>query len=102
MSPAEALAAQPPVRDRATWLDLPTCARDWVVKPARHAFYLPAILCAHDELVAHEQLEEWDALAGKLLRESLFGDGDSRSIRKTAEAVAAVAEQLAVALGARS
>lgn len=99
MTPEAAMAAQPPVRTCATWYDLPAAARDWVIKPQRHSYYLPAVLCAEDELTAHEQLLEWDALVGKLLRESLFGDGEARGLRETAEAVAGVAEQLAAALG---
>lgn len=100
MTPAEAMAAQPPARERSTWFLLPRAAQDWLVGEG-HTFHLPAVLCPEDELAGHEQLAEWDALVGKLLRASLFGDGDPREVRKTAEAVAAVAEQLAVALGAR-
>lgn len=101
MTPAEALEAQPPTRDRPMWLDLPPSARDWIVPGERYSHYLPAALCAEDELAAHDQLLAWDALVGKLIRECLFGGHDARVVRKTAEAVAAVAEQLAVALGAR-
>lgn len=100
MTPAEAMAAQPPVRDEAIWFDLPTSAREWVVPGQRCSFRLPAVLCADYELEAHEQLLEWDALVGQLLRESLFGDGDPVRLRETAVAVAAVAERLAMALGA--
>lgn len=102
MTPAEAMAAQPPTHDRAQWFDLPSAARDWIIPGQRYAFYLPAVLCAEDELTAHDQLLEWDALVGKLLREALFGEGESRGLLRTAEDVAAVAERLAVALGARS
>lgn len=100
MTPAEALEAQPPTRTAPMWLDLPTSARDWIAPGERHSFHLAGALCHEDELTAHDQLLEWDALAGKLLRQSLFGDGDAREARQTAEAVAAVAERLSVALGA--
>lgn len=87
------------IRPRARWFDLPTSARDWVTGSGRYAMHLPAVICAHDELMGRERLAEWDALVGRLIRASLFDDGDSRALRQTAEAVAAVAEQLAVALG---
>jgi len=54
---------------------------------------VPARTLAH----ARDQLDAWDALAGRLLRGSLFGDG-GRELRKGAEAVAAVAEDLNVYL----
>lgn len=100
MTPAEAMAAQPPARDRATWIFLPQAAHGWLVGE-ECSIKLAPVLSFGDELEAHERLAEWDALAGKLLRETLFADGNTRHVRKTAEAVASVAEQLAVALGAR-
>jgi len=93
----DAMPGDPP---RPKWFDLPTGARDWVSGSGRYAFYLPAVLSPHDELHGRERLAEWDALAGRMLRASLFDlYGDTRSLRQLAEAVAAVAEQLADALG---
>lgn len=100
MTPAEAMAAQPPARDRAMWFFLPQAAHGWIVGE-ECSVKLPVQLSFNDELEAHERLAEWDALAGKLLRESLFADGNTQYVRKVAEAVASIAEHLAVALGAR-
>jgi len=63
--------------------------------------WLPAELRDHDTAAAKGQLIEWDALCGRLIRESLFGEGEPRPLRKVAEGVAAVAELLAVRLGLR-
>ena len=54
--------------------DLPQGARDWLTPGRRHAFYLPPVLSASDELAAWDQLQDWDALAGRMLRASLFDD----------------------------
>lgn len=89
-----------PERDRAQWFDLPTDARDWVGPGGRYAYYLPRVLSQHDWLNARERLAEWDALVGRMIRSCLFDyTEDCRATRQLAEAVAAVAEQMAVALG---
>ena len=86
---------------RSQWFDLPTAARDWVGPGGRYAFHLSSEPMAHhDWLTARERLAEWDCLAGRMLRASMFDDGgDPRETRRLAEAVAATAEALAVALG---
>lgn len=90
-----------PTDDRPRWFDLPTDARDWVGPGGRYAFHLGKPPYApHDWLIARERLGEWDQITGRLIRASLFAeDEDARALRKLAEAVAAVAESLAVALG---
>jgi hypothetical protein len=80
------------------WFELPPAAQDWV-RLEQAALWLPSALADQDFANAHRVLREWDALTGRLLRESLFGDG-GRELRLTAEAVAAVAESLAVTIGA--
>jgi len=83
---------------RARTFELPPIIRDWLTPADRTWLWLPSLpLSAHDELNARDQLDAWDALAGRLLRDSLFGDG-GRGLRKGAEAVAAVAEDLHVYL----
>jgi hypothetical protein len=85
---------------RPQWFDLPTAARDWVGQGGRYATYIPRVLSPHDELHGRERLAEWDALTGRLIRASLFDpESNPRELRQLAEAVAAVAEQLADALG---
>jgi hypothetical protein len=79
--------------------EIPPCAWDWVAPGDRVRYRLPQHLHGEARAAAHKQLAEWDALVGKLLRESLFGDGDPREVRQTAEAVAAEVDRLAVALG---
>lgn len=98
MTPEQALAAQPPTL-AARAFELPSCARDWLTEGELARYQLPQHLHGAAELDAHDQLAAWDALVGKLIRESLFGDGEPRAARKTAEAVAAEADRLAVALG---
>jgi hypothetical protein len=88
----------PPVA-RAQWFDLPPSARDWITTE-QASLWLPAVLSTADELNGWEVLTQWDALVGKLVREWQFGEG-GRKVRADALAVAAVAEQLAVRLGAR-
>jgi len=83
---------------RARTFDLPPSVVDHLTPADRTWLWLPPHpLSAHDELNARDQLDAWDALAGRLLRGSLFGDG-GRGLRKAAEAVAAVAEDLHVYL----
>jgi hypothetical protein len=61
----------------------------------------PGELSASDELAGWDQLAAWDQLVGRMIRACLFDDTeDCRRLRKDAEAVAAVAEALAVRLGA--
>jgi hypothetical protein len=81
------------------WFDLPTAARDWVSVGGRYAFHLPRVLSQHDIAAGRERLAEWDALAGRLLREAWYGSGGAQELLQLAEAVAAVAEHLADALG---
>jgi len=83
------------------WFDLPTGARDWVGPGGRYAHYLPGVRSPHDDLMARERLAEWDALAGRILRRSMFDNHDLVELLHLAEAVAQVAEQLAVALDGR-
>ena len=53
-----------------------------------------------DRLAGWDQLQAWDALAGRMLRGCLFDDTeDCRRVRLDAEAVAAVAEAPPVRLG---
>lgn len=82
--------------------DLPPGARDWLEPGERGTLILRrGVLSNADELAAWDQLAAWDALAGRMLRAALFDDTeDARRLRKDAEAVAAVAEALAVRLGA--
>ena len=83
---------------RARTFDLPPSVVDHLTPADRTWLWLPPQpLSAHDELNARDQLDAWDALAGRLLRDALFGDG-GRGLRKGAEAVAAVAEDLNVYL----
>ena len=83
---------------RARTFDLPPSVVDHLTPADRTWLWLPSLpLSAHDELNARDQLDAWDALAGRLLRGALFGDG-GRGLRKGAEAVAAVAEDLHVYL----
>lgn len=88
---------------RARTFDLPSSVRDHLTPADRSWLWLPSQpISAHDELNARDQLDAWDALTGRLMRHALFGDGGGRGLRKDAEAVAAVAEDLAVYLdGAR-
>jgi hypothetical protein len=89
------------VTERARWFDLPAGARDWLRPGERHSFWLPPELSASDELAGWDQLAAWDQLVGRMIRAALFDDTeDTRRLRKEAEAVAAVAEALAVRLGA--
>lgn len=82
------------------WFNLPDGARDWLRAGERHALWLPTELADSDRLCGWDQLQAWDALAGRMLRACLFDDTeDCRRVRKDAEAVAAVAEALAVRLG---
>lgn len=102
MTPAEALALTPPVLPRPQTFELPSSARDWMLPEDRSWFWCPGRMCNDDELRAWDTLQEWDALTGRIVREALFGSPDhARRARRDAEAVAAVAEQLAVRLGAR-
>ena len=83
---------------RARTFDLPPSVVDHLTPADRTWLWLPSLpLSAHDELNARDQLDAWDALAGRLLRGAMFGDG-GRGLRKCAEAVAAVAEDLNVYL----
>ena len=83
---------------RARTFDLPPSVVDHLTPADRTWLWLPPQpLCAHDELNARDQLDAWDALAGRLMRGAMFGDG-GRGLRKGAEAVAAVAEDLNVYL----
>jgi hypothetical protein len=83
---------------RARTFDLPPSVVDHLTPADRNWLWLPPHpLSAHDELNARDQLDAWDALAGRLLRAALFAD-DARVMRKGAEAVAAVAEDLNVYL----
>jgi hypothetical protein len=85
---------------RSQWFDLPTAARDWVEVGGRYAFHLPRVLSPHDIAAGRERLAEWDRLTGRLIRASLFDPlGEPRELRRLADAVAAVAEHLADALG---
>jgi hypothetical protein len=85
---------------QSQWFDLPIAARDWVEVGGRYAFHLPRVLSVHDIAAGRERLAEWDRLTGRLIRASLFDLlGEPRELRQLAEAVAAVAEHLATALG---
>lgn len=100
MTPAEAMALQPPTRRRGQWFTLPPSARDWFGPGESATFWLPGALAAADELAGWDQLAAWDALVGRMFRSALFDEAaDPRRLRKDAEAVAAVAESLAVRLG---
>jgi hypothetical protein len=82
------------------WFDIPNGARDWLRPGERYSFYLPPELSDADRLAGWDQLAEWDRLVGRLTRAMLFDDTeDPRRLRKEAEAVAAVAQALAVRLG---
>lgn len=86
---------------RAMWLDLPSSVTDWLRRGERSSFWLPAVLSESDEWAAWGQLAAWDALVGRMVRACLFDESvDPRKVRKDSEAVAAVAERLAVRLGA--
>jgi hypothetical protein len=89
-----------PRQARSQWFDLPAAARDWVPRPGSAAYYLPQVMDKYVELAARERIAEWDSLVGRLLRASMFDlQGNPRELRQLAEAVAAVAEHLADALG---
>lgn len=85
-----------------TWFTLPDGARDWLRPGQRHTFWLPPVskMSDSDWLAGFDQLTAWDALVGRMMRGCLFdATEDCRRVRKDAEAVAAVAEALAVRLG---
>jgi hypothetical protein len=85
---------------RSRWFDLPSAARDWVEVGGRYAFHLNRVLSPHDIAAGRERIAEWDRLTGRLMRASMFDlQGNPRELRQLAEAVAAVAEHLADALG---
>jgi hypothetical protein len=82
------------------WFDLPSGARDWLQPGERYSFYLPSELSDADRLAGWDQLAEWDRLTGRIMRAVLFDENeDPRRLRMEAEAVAAVAQSLAVRLG---
>ena len=80
-------------------INLPSSVTDWLRPGERSWIFLPSVLRLHDEAAIRAQILEWDALTGRLIREALFGDGESRALRQCAEAVAAVVEVLTVRLG---
>jgi hypothetical protein len=87
-------------RARSQWFDLPSAARDWVEVGGQHAHHLNRVLSPHDIAAGRERIAEWDRLTGRLMRASIFDlQGNPRELRQLAEAVAAVAEHLADALG---
>ena len=83
-----------------TWYTLPDGARDWLRPGQRHTFWLPRVMSDSDWLAGFDQLTAWDALVGRMIRVMLTDPTeDCRRVRKDAEAVAMVANALAVRLG---
>lgn len=102
MNDAELFALVPPERSTAQTFDLGTDAREWLAPEERAWIRMPGKMSSADELAAWDQLQEWDAVAGRLLRDALLsGPEQASELRQRAEHVAAVAHQLAVRLGAR-
>lgn len=89
----------PVQRSSAQWFDLPSGARDWLVRGELATYWMPPVRSDVDSESARGVLSQWDSVAGRLLRRSLFSEEDEpRELRQLAEAVAAVAQQLAEAL----
>lgn len=85
---------------RVQWFDLPPSATDWLRAGERSSYWLPPVLSESDRWAAWAQLAAWDALVGRMVRARLFDESvDPRKMQKDTEAVAAVAESLAVWLG---
>jgi hypothetical protein len=83
----------------ARWFDLPREAHDWMPSGGA-SYYLPSDFGPYDEAQARQRVTEWDALVGRLFRTSLFDlTAEPRELRRLAEAIAAVTEDLAVTVG---
>lgn len=82
------------------WFDLPPSATDWVRRGDRASFWLPLEPSESDEWAAWAQVTAWDAMVGRMVRACLFDESmNPRKVRMDSEAVAAVAESLAMRLG---